>query len=679
LATPIKRLLAADQPKGLPLTRIPPVFRCVLVCVLTIGVLGVSAAAAQAACEKSWVGGSGNWATPKAWSPEGAPNSGQSVCITAAGTYTVTLPANGGVAKTLTVGGASGVQTIDVSGESWNNAGNTSNETVLGAETMTFAANTKLILDATGNGAAEPKGAGGVLVAGTVDEAGQIETASSDPNWDDRIRVTELKIEPGAGLTDASGTLLFLKEGEGAYPWSTTNEGTVTVDSGAALEMQPSFAGKAGFINDASVVNSGSITGHGSEWTQQGGSVSGNPIVLQNGSTLVDSAGTGSFLGNYGTLVLTGTIPAGQTVTVRGEPFNYGGETYFSTGLSNASKELINDGTLVLNPTGSGETGGNVNVEPGSIHNNGTIDVETETASRVTQIQESITNGSSGHLEIAGGILQGNGGAARLTNEGLVTIAPGAVYQLQEAASFVNASGGTLSPEIAGATSFGAVQLLGPCCSGPGVFTAGGTLAPAPVGGFTPATGQEFDVFALDGGKFEGTFPSVTGGFSGDYSHESSETAFVGVIYGASAGGGGGGGGGTSPAAPVAHLVSVSSRDGKIFAKLSCPSGGAACSAASLKATVLEHLNKHGRIIAIAASAGSSSAHAKTRTVAIAGAGVSLAAGATRTVTLTLNATGQALLKKHGKLTVLVSLSSAGKTLQTLTVRVVEPRKAKRK
>jgi hypothetical protein len=81
----------------------------------------------------------------------------------------------------------------------------------------------------------------------------------------------------------------------------------------------------------------------------------------------------------------------------------------------------------------------------------------------------------------------------------------------------------------------------------------------------------------------------------------------------------------------------------------------------------------------VAASTGSSSVHPKTRTVAIAGAGVSLTAGATRTITLTLNATGQALLKKYGKLTVRVTLSTAGKTLQTLTVRVIEPRRAKRK
>jgi hypothetical protein len=644
--------------------------RSLLVCVLAVAFLGVTAAAAQA-CEVNWKGGSGNWGTASAWSPEAIPTSGQSVCITAPGTYTVTVSADA-VAKTLTVGGASGVQTIDVVGASQSYEGDTYNETTLGAETMAFAASTKLILEATGGGSALPKGGGGVVQAYTVTEAGQIETASSEPHMDNRIRISNLRIAPGASLLDASGTLLFLKEGEGAYPWATTNEGTFTVAPGASAEMQPSFAGKAGFINAGSVVNEGSITTHEAEWEQQAGSESGNPVALQGGSTLIDSAGTGSFLGNYDTFTVTGTIPAGQTVIVRGEPFNSGGETYYSTGLSNGGKELINDGTLVLNPTGSGETGGNVNVESGSIHNNGTIDVETETASRVTQIQEAITNGPSGQLAINGGIFQGNSGAP-LTNEGLVTLAPGAVYQLQEGATFLNH--GTFSPEIASASSFGAVQLTSPCCNGAGIFTTGGTLAPILVGGFTPTKGQEFDVFALDGGKFEGTFPSVTNGFTGDYAHESSEPAFVGVVYGGSTSGGGsgGGGGGSVKPAPVASVSSISGKRGKITAKLSCASGGAACSPVTLKATVVEHLSKHGRILAVTARR-----KPKTKTVTIAAASATIAAGTTQTITLKLNATGRALLARYGKLSVLVTIRSGGKTLR-LIVHVVKPVKAKKR
>ncbi|MGD0455174.1 MAG: hypothetical protein ABSB69_16425 [Solirubrobacteraceae bacterium] len=620
----------------------------------------------------NWKGGSGNWGTASAWSPEAVPTSGESVCITAAGTYTVTVSADA-VAKTLTVGGASSAPTLDVVGASQSYQGDTYNETTLGAETMSFAASSKLILEATGGGSAQPKGGGGVVQAYTVTEAGQIETASSEPHMDDRIRVSNLRIDPGASLLDASGTLLFLKEGEGAYPWATTNEGTFTVAPGASTEMQPSFAGKAGFINAGSVVNEGSITTHGAEWEQQAGSESGNPVALQSASTLIDSAGPGSFLANYGTLVLTGTIPAGQTVIVRGEPFNSGGETYYTTGLSNGGKELVNDGTLVLNPTGGGETGGNVNVEPGSIHNNGVIDVETETASRITQLQEGLTNGPSGRLELNGGIFQGNNGAP-LANEGVVTVAPGTVFQLQEGATFLNEPGGTFSPEIASATSFGSVQLTGPCCNGPGAFKAGGTLAPVLVGGFTPATGQEFDVFKLEGGKFEGTFPSVANGFGGDYAHESSEPAFVGVVYGGLPSTGPVAPKGT-PAPPLAHLVSVSSSHGKIIAKLACPAGGAACATDTLKASVVEHL-KHGRITAVTASKKKA---AKTKTVVIAGGTATFAAGATKTLTLTLNATGRALLAKYGKLSVLVTISSAGKTLETLTVRVVKPAKPKKK
>jgi len=349
-----------------------------LISLLTFGCLAASAASAQAACTKTWKGGNGNWGAASEWSPEGVPGSSDGVCITAPAT--VVIPANGGVAKTLTVGGGSGEVTIDVAGESYDNAGNTSNETDLSVvETASFAANTKLVLEST-NATTEPKvephGAGGGLVGGSVVEAGQIEAVNDGAPWANRIKLANLQIEPGASLLNASGTLLFIKEGEGAYPWLVTNEGTFTVAADASVEMQPSFAGKAGFINDAAVVNDGAIITHGAEWTQRGGSVSGNEVILQSGSTLIDSAGAGSFLANNASFTLTGTIPAGQTVTVRGEPYNYNGELYNSTTLKTGGKELVNDGTLRLNPTGSGEVGGSVTLEEGSIHNNGLIDAE---------------------------------------------------------------------------------------------------------------------------------------------------------------------------------------------------------------------------------------------------------------------------------------------------------------
>jgi hypothetical protein len=647
--------------------------RSLLVSVLTLGALAASVASAQA-CTKTWTGGSGNWSEANHWIPSGAPESSESACIAGSSTYTVVVSTDA-VAKTLTVGGGSGVQTIDVVGASQSYRGDTYNETTLGAETMSFAANTKLILEATGGGGAEPKGGGGVVQAETLTEAGQIETASSDPHMDNRLRVANLRIEPGAGLTDASGTLLFIQESEGAQNAALGNEGTVTVDPGAALELEHGFAKSSGFENKGAVVNDGSIDSHGDVWTQDGGSVTGNEVVLLGGSTLVDSAGSGTFLADNGGATVTGTIPAGQTVIVRGEPFNSGGENYYSTALSTGGKELVNDGTLVLNPTGSGETGGDVYLEAGSIHNNGVIDDETETAARVTQLNEGLTNGPAGRLEVNGGIFQGNNGAP-FTNEGLVTIAPGAVYQLQEAAAFVN--DGTLSPEIASTSSFGAVQLTGPCCSGPGKFTAGGTLAPVLLGGFVPVAGQEFDVFGLDGGKFEGTFPGVGNGFSADYSHEEASPAFVGVIYGASTAVTAIKGPPPPTPPPSAHVLSISGGHGSLTVALSCPAGGLACMTATVQATVTEHL-KGGKLTAITARKGKKKAAAKTKTVVIATGSASLAPGATETLTLTLNGAGSALLAKYGKLTAIVTVSAAGKTLDTATVTVQKAKKPKKK
>jgi hypothetical protein len=547
-------------------------------------------------------------------------------------------------------------------------------------ETATFAANTKLVLEstnATTEAKVEPHGAGGGLVGGSVTEAGQIEAVNTGAPWANRIKLANLQIEPGASLLDASGTLLFVKEGEGAYPWTVTNEGTFTVASGASVEMQPSFAGKAEFVNDATVVNDGSIATHGAEWTQQSGSVSGNEVMLQSGSTLADAAGTGKFLDNYGTLTLTGTISAGQTVTVRGEPFSSGGETSYSTTLSGGGKELVNDGTLVLNPTGTGEaSGGGVTVEAGAIHNNGVIDALTETPTRVTQLLDSVTNGPSGKLEVNGGIFQGNNGAVT-TNEGLVTIAPGAVYQLQEAASFVN--DGTLSPQIAGAASIGAVQLTGPCCNGPGRFTAGGTLAPALIGGFVPAAGQEFDLFQLDGGKFEGTFAALAGGFTADYSHETAVPAYVGVVYGTPAGSGPGGGSAQAPKpkAAVVHVGSIAHKQGKLAVTLSCPAGGATCQAASVRVTVTEHL-KGGKVIAVTAHKGKKKTAVKKRQVVIASGSAALAAGTSKTLVLALNGSGKALLAKYGKLTAILTVTSGGQTIGTTTVHLQKAPKGKK-
>lgn len=659
--------------------------RLLTLCISTIFCLVASVASAQA-CTKTWGSSSGSWGEANDWTPHGVPTNTDDVCITASGTYTVTLPAEGGQARSLTLGGSSGAQSIDVTGASYIYGGETQHVTSLSVGTATIASTGKIVLDATAGGThsgSEELGAGGYLTAGTVTNDGQIETEVKDSKWADYFKVGSLVNEPGGSVQIASGTLNSQQEGEGAYPWSETNDGTVTVAAGASWLMKTSFAGKAGFTNNGAIVNEGSIAMDGSAgesvWTQSGGSISGNEAVLQNGATLADSVGSGAFLLNASGAKITGTIPTGQTVTVRGEPFDSGGEIYNSTALSLDNAQLINDGTLVLEADGSTNTsGGSVYVNSGSLLNNGTILAEVNDPSWADYLEVGLTNAPGGKLELSGGTLNQTAGTPTV-NEGLTTLGPGSVYLLQEGSSFVNS--GTLSPEIASASSVGSFQMSSPCCGGSGAFTGGGTVLPVLVGGYVPSANQEFQAFLLTGGKFSGTFASVGNGFSADYSHESYETPspnYVGLVYQASGGGGGGSiAKGVPQIAPLVHLVSAVGGHGSLSVTLSCPPGGLACQAATVTATVTEHL-KGGKITAVS-SGKKKKARSQTKQVTIAAAGARLAAGTTKTLTLRLNASGRALLAKFGKLTAVVSVTSAGKVLGTATVTVKKPAKAKKK
>jgi hypothetical protein len=128
---------------------------------------------------------------------------------------------------------------------------------------------------------------------------------------------------------------------------------------------------------------------------------------------------------------------------------------------------------------------------------------------------------------------------------------------------------------------------------------------------------------------------------------------------------------------PTAQVASVSGGHADITAAISCPAGGTACPQVSVQATVTEHL-KGSKIKAISAS-GKKKPKPKTKQVVIATAATILAAGATKTITIKLNATGLTLLKKFGKLNAIVTVRSAGKTIDTVTVTVEKAAKPKKK
>ncbi|MGA7705580.1 MAG: hypothetical protein WB998_11870 [Solirubrobacteraceae bacterium] len=224
------------------------------------------------------------------------------------------------------------------------------------------------------------------------------------------------------------------------------------------------------------------------------------------------------------------------------------------------------------------------------------------------------------------------------------------------ATKLVNGAGGTIAPQISGASTFGKINL-----GFRGELEAGGTLAPTLTGGFAPSANEEFNV--IEGSPVKGTFATVSGGFTADYAHESSEPPYVGIVYSSSTKTTGATGttgttgatgttgttgtpgttstGTTTP--PEAKIGGITSSGGHVTIQLTCPEGAGACGAITVKVTVSEHFKKHGRIT--------------TKTVVVASGTASLKAGARTTLKLSITGAGKALLRKRHSLQGLATIT----------------------
>ena len=95
----------------------------------------------------------------------------------------------------------------------------------------------------------------------------------------------------------------------------------------------------------------------------------------------------------------------------------------------------------------------------------------------------------------------------------------------------------------------------------------------------------------------------------------------------------------------------ISGSHAEVLASFSCPAGSGACASASLVGTAKVP---------------------PTNQVVVASGAVTLSAATKKTLTLNLNSTGRALLSKFGRLVVMVTISSGGKTIKTVTVTVLK-------
>ena len=494
---------------------------------------------------------SGVWGLAANWT-NGIPTADDNVFITVPGTYTVTLapwsfgtadPNNsGGYANSLTLGQASGTgtQTLDIAGQgSASNSNEQLNVVSLDlAAPSTITAHGKLVLDSTDGGLTlpgNPSGGYAALDGAGVVNHGSVTTEVQDPK-NKYANFTQIEAaltnEARASFQDRSGLL---------EANAITNDGAFTVAPGASLSVVPLqgvYGEPASFTNDGLLVNDGAITADQTAgditWTQAGGAVKGHAVTLQGGTTLVDKAGPAQFLVNLISAKLSGTIPAGQEITVVGEAYNSQGNNYNGTSLDLVGT-VVNDGTVLLVAQGSAsKSGGPATVVGGTIRNNGKLLAVVQDPSWTVQYQAGLVNTRRGTLSVAGGTFNDDG-SFPVINDGTVTIAARALYQLEAAAAFTNEKDGKIVTQIASAKSLGQFLLVSPCCAGPGKFTAGGSLAPQLAGRYLPAANTEFQLFLLSGGSFTGAFGRLPKSFTADYAHETATPAFVGVVFDKSA------------------------------------------------------------------------------------------------------------------------------------------------
>jgi hypothetical protein len=572
--------------------------------------------------------GGGNWGDGDNWT-DGQPDAYCDAVIPANTTVTLSTTVDhygneaAGSAEGLTIGPGA---TVVVEGVSSTVIGNWSNATSLyvDGDGLTIDKGATLDLEATGNNApgftavapSQPGGSANVQVDSystaptSFINDGTINATSSGGGWGESLNVAGTLVNAG-NINDESGKLTF--QGQN-LPYLVNNTGSLSIASGGSFTM---IAGDgSSFNNTGTFANQGTATLQQSmHWVQSAGSETGNPVQLTGPEVLQDSAGTGSFeVTNCTVAGLTGTIPAGQTVTVNGECSG----TTLNLGTSSDTATVVNDGTLVLNAPAGGSDG---ILQGSELDNHGTLDSTVAgPLPLANQLLDPLVNEKGATVNVTGGELAQTNGTTT-ANAGTVNIGAGATWLVQGGA-FTNK--GTLSPKVGGTKSLGTVNLtVG------SKFTAGGKLAPDLISGYKPKAGTEFPFITYNGGSVSRTFASVTGGFAADYKKETASPAYVGLIYGRGA------------AATAATKLTV---------KVRCPASAKHCESYSASVTVTEKLR------------------GKTKSVTVGSKSGKLKVGKSATVTLKLNGTGAKLLKQTHKLKVFLIVKSGGKVIAKKTV-----------
>ncbi len=378
-----------------------------------LALVWMTTGARGAGCTKTWKGGSGSWETASDWTPEGAPASTDDVCITAPGTYTVTLNSNTTIASLdLGATASGGTQTLEMQPPVRLEA--TAGGTIDEQGALTLEGND------TSSTTLFTAGSGTLTNAGTLTLGVGAPTTSFMDLVGNVTNTGTIDVNTNASYSDSGKTL----DNEGRLRLANAvtfedDNATVIDDSGGKIEAEGT--GKLETSEDSSVYEQGDGTTSGSE-----------PVVLENGALHYTGNGASSIVVETGA-PLVGNISAGQSVTLRGSSSLTASASFTNAGTitldatSGYPKLLLSEGTLLSNSgTITTRASGVSPDEPeivGDLTNTGTINIDT-------------TSYYAGYV------------AETLDNKGAVKIANGATFE--DGHTFINDSGGSIEASGSG-------------------------------------------------------------------------------------------------------------------------------------------------------------------------------------------------------------------------------------
>jgi hypothetical protein len=389
-----------------------------LVAMIAMAILLPSAARASG-CD-SWTNTKGgSWFEGTNWSSKAPPTSTEEACITAAGTYTVTMTQTGTTGtvtvKSLVVGGSSGTQTLVVSGSDSLNA----TLTAASGISITSAGAAKLT-----NGEAEVNT---VTLVAPITNAGTI-TTEGGVGGGARTFQGNLK---NTGTLAINTTTTF--NGTSA---AFTNEGALNVAEGRSFTV----SNKASFTNGTGgkIVGAGSgdvFLESGTSFTEAAGTTTGTmPVVIDDGALNYTGAGASTIV-LRGASTLSGSTSLGQSLIIQGTDAENVTVTA-ATGFTNA-------GEITLTQIETEDNKAALVVSSGVLTNTGTITSEAGAGSGSARALEgSVTN--KGTLAI-NTTTTFDGTSAALINDAAINIAVGATFSLPSGQSFSNETGGIIA------------------------------------------------------------------------------------------------------------------------------------------------------------------------------------------------------------------------------------------